>query len=80
MNNEEIIKGNVRFKDENQLLAMELEETNRRIVLLEDQNRELETELERFLNSDEDIRTKLADKRRSPLKYEDLNLSRYSNM
>jgi len=41
---------------------MELEETNRRIVLLEEQNRELESELDRFLTSDEDIRSKLGDK------------------
>ena len=72
MRNDDIIRGNLRLQDENQLFCIELEETNRRIVLLEEQNRELETELDRFLTSDEDIRNKLADKQRSPLKVDDL--------
>lgn len=62
MRNDDVIRGNLRLQDENQLYCIELEETNRRIVLLEEQNRELETELDRFLTSDEDIRRKLTDK------------------
>jgi len=34
--------------------------------MIQEQNRELELELERFLNSDNEIRTKLADRGRSP--------------
>ena len=78
MKNDDIIRGNLRLQDENQLCCMELEETNRKIVLLEEQNRELEGELDRFLTSDEDIRNKLGDKHRSPLKPADLAVSRYS--
>ena len=44
----------------------------RHIVLLRDQNRELEDELEKFLISDQEIRNKLMDRERSPLRMADL--------
>ena len=40
--------------------------------MLQEQNRELESELERFLVSDNEIRQKLMDRDRSPLKMNDL--------
>ena len=39
---------------------------------MEDQNRLLENELDKFLISDNEIRNKLADRNRSPLKLDDL--------
>ena len=46
----------------------ELEALNKHIVLLADQNQELENELDRFLASDNEIRAKLMDRERSPLR------------
>ena len=41
---------------------------------MDDQNIELEQELDHFLISDQEIRSKLADRNRSPLRLEDLHL------
>ena len=42
------------------------------ITMLQEQNNELHQELERFLVSDNEIRGKLMDRERSPLKMRDL--------
>lgn len=52
----------------------EIDEMNRHLTVVDDQNIELEKELDRFLVSDGDIRAKLADRNRSPLRMEDLHL------
>jgi len=44
----------------------------RHITILQDQNRELDSELEKFAQSDMEIRSKLMDRQRSPLKLNDL--------
>ena len=58
--------------NENDALILEVEQLMRHITLLQDQNRELDNELERFVQSDEEIRAKLMDRKRSPLKLHDL--------
>lgn len=70
--NESIQKCNTIKKKENEDLIREIEALNKHIVLLDDQNRELENELDKFLQSDNEIRTKLMDRERSPLKMKDL--------
>lgn len=42
--------------------------------MLDDQNIELEKELDRFMLSDQEIRNKLGDRNRSPLRLDDLHL------
>jgi len=42
---------------------------------IEDRNFELERELDRFIDQEEDIRTKLKDRNRSPLRIDELNLA-----
>lgn len=52
----------------------EIDQRNRHVTVLDDQNIELEAELDRFLVSDAEIRGKLKDRNRSPLRLEDLHL------
>ena len=59
-------------RDENHQLSLEVEAINKHIILLQDQNRELEKELDRFLQCDNEIRSKLIDRERSPLRECDL--------
>ena len=48
-NNESLLKCNTIKKRENEDLVKEIEALNKHIVLLDDQNRELENELDKFL-------------------------------
>ena len=73
-NNESLLKCNTIKRNENDDLIKEIEALNKHIVLLDDQNRELENELDKFLQSDNEIRAKLMDRERSPLKMSDLYL------
>mmetsp|Transcript_10011 Transcript_10011/g.15181 ORF Transcript_10011/g.15181 Transcript_10011/m.15181 type:complete len:110 (+) Transcript_10011:961-1290(+) len=57
---------------ENDALIREIEALSKHIVLLEDQNNELERELDKFLLCDNEIRDKLKDRNRSPLRLADL--------
>ena len=52
----------------------EIDQMNRHITVLDNQNIELENELDRFLASDQEIRSKLLDRNRSPLRLTDLHL------
>jgi chromosome segregation ATPase len=69
---EDTKKYNHARKMENEQLLMDVEQTSKNIIILEDQNRGLEDELDRFLVSDNEIRQKLADRNRSPLRLDDL--------
>ena len=69
---EKVYRETSRKQVENENLVGEIEAVNRHIVILEDQNHELEKEIEKFLDSDQEIRTKLQDRSRSPLKTSDL--------
>jgi uncharacterized protein YlxW (UPF0749 family) len=70
--NESLQRCNTLKRSENEELVKELEALNKHIVLLADQNQELENELDRFLASDNEIRAKLMDRERSPLRMSDL--------
>lgn len=70
--NESLQRCNALKRSENEELVKELEALNKHIVLLADQNKELENELDRFLASDNEIRAKLMDRERSPLRMSDL--------
>lgn len=59
-------------QNENDALTLEVEQMMRHITILQDQNRELDSELEKFAQSDMEIRSKLMDRQRSPLKLNDL--------
>ena len=74
-NCQQITKCNDIKKDENDQLCRELEAINKHIILLEDQNKDLEQELDRFLMSDNEIRSKLRNRSRSPLQATDLYMN-----
>lgn len=57
---------------ENNALVDEIEALSRHIVILEDQNEQLDKETEKFMLCDQEIRAKLQDRSRSPLKLSDL--------
>ena len=58
--------------DENDEKLKDIESITKNILSLEDQNNNLEGELDKFLVSDNLIRTKLKDRNRSPLRVNDL--------
>lgn len=55
-------------------LLGEIGQRSRHVTVLDEQNLELENELDRFMQSDQEIRNKLADRNRSPLRLADLRL------
>ena len=67
-----------RYKDkhseQNKIMENEADQRKRHVNVLEDQNQELCLELDQFLISDVEIRAKLKDRNRSPLRVEDLHL------
>lgn len=71
-NYENIKRCNGIKQNENDDLRSEIEQMMRHITLLQEQNRELESELDKFVKTDHEIRTKLMDRERSPLKMRDL--------
>ena len=66
--NESQKRSNATKQAENDAVAAEVEQTMKLLTILDQQNIELEMELERFVISDNEIRTKLADRQGSPLR------------
>jgi chromosome segregation ATPase len=60
-----------KLSDNNDLIG-DIDTFMKNINVLEEQNRELDKEIDKFLECDQDVRKKLLDRERSPLRLGDL--------